>query len=77
MKKEDKMSFEPVEREKPRTKVVYREGTAGAIYGLGIFGAWFYFFSHVTTFWAGVLAFFKGIFWPAFMVYGLLGYLKL
>jgi hypothetical protein len=42
---------------------------AGAIYGLGIFGAWVWFFSQADTFWEFILAFFQGIFWPAFMVY--------
>jgi len=42
---------------------------AGAIYGLGIFGAWVYFFQTAHTFWAFILAFFQGIFWPAWMVY--------
>jgi hypothetical protein len=42
---------------------------AGAIYGLGIFGAWVWFFQQADTFWEFILAFFQGIFWPAFMVY--------
>jgi hypothetical protein len=42
---------------------------AGAIYGLGIFGAWAYFFSHACGFWEVLLAFFQGVFWPAWMVY--------
>jgi hypothetical protein len=42
---------------------------AGAIYGLGIFGAWVWFFQQADTFWEFLLAFFQGIFWPAFMVY--------
>jgi hypothetical protein len=41
----------------------------GAIYGLGIFGAWVYFWQQADTFWEYVLVFFQGIFWPAFMVY--------
>ncbi len=41
----------------------------GAIYGLGIFGAWVWFFQQADTFWGFVLAFFQGIFWPAFMIY--------
>jgi hypothetical protein len=41
----------------------------GAIYALGIFGAWVYFFSHAHTFWAFILAFFQGILWPAWMVF--------
>jgi hypothetical protein len=49
-----------------------RSGTAaggGAIYGLGIFGAWVYFFQHAHSFWAYVLAVIQGLFWPAWMVY--------
>ena len=42
---------------------------SGAIYGLGIFGAWVYFFQHADTFWGYVLAVFQGVFWPAWMVY--------
>lgn len=41
----------------------------GAIYGLGIFGAWFYFLQQADTFWGFVLAVFQGLFWPAFMIY--------
>ena len=43
--------------------------SAGAIYGIGIFGAWVYFFEHAHGFWEGVLAIFQGLFWPAWMVY--------
>ncbi len=43
--------------------------SSGAIYGLGIFGAWVYFWQQADTFWEYVLAIFQGIFWPAFMVY--------
>jgi hypothetical protein len=42
---------------------------AGAIYGLGIFGAWVWFFQQADTFLQYVLAVFQGFFWPAFMVY--------
>lgn len=41
----------------------------GATYGLGIFGAWVFFFQQADTFWQYVLALFQGIFWPAWMVY--------
>ena len=48
-----------------------RAGAAGggAFYGLGILGAWFWFFGQAGSFWEVVLAFFQGLFWPAFMVY--------
>ena len=42
---------------------------SGAIYCLGIFGAWVYFFQQADNFWEFILAFFQGIFWPAWMVY--------
>jgi hypothetical protein len=41
----------------------------GALYGLGIFGAWVYFWQQADMFWEYVLAVFQGLFWPAFMVY--------
>jgi hypothetical protein len=41
----------------------------GALYGLGIFGAWVWFFTQADAFWEYVWAFFQGILWPAFMVY--------
>jgi hypothetical protein len=47
-------------------------GTAagsGAIYGLGIFGAVVYFWQQADSFWEYLGAIFKGLFWPAFMVY--------
>lgn len=42
---------------------------SGAIYGLGIFGAWVYFWQQADTFWEYVLAIFQGLFWPAWMIY--------
>lgn len=41
----------------------------GAIYGLGIFGAWVYFWQQADGLLEYVLAVFQGLFWPAFMVY--------
>jgi hypothetical protein len=42
----------------------------GALYGLGIFGALFYFWQQANSFWEYVWAIFpKAILWPAFMVY--------
>ena len=41
----------------------------GAIYGLGVFGAWFWFWQQADSFWGYVFAIFQGIFWPAWMVY--------
>jgi hypothetical protein len=41
----------------------------GAIYGLGIFGAWVYFWQQADSFWEHLGAIFQGIFWPAFMIF--------
>ena len=41
----------------------------GAIYSLGIFGAWVWFWQQADTFWEYVLAILQGLFWPAWMVY--------
>ena len=43
--------------------------TGGAIYGLGIFGAWVYFWQAAAGFWEHAYAVFQGLFWPAYMVY--------
>lgn len=52
-------------------------GGHGAIYGLGIIGALFYFLQHAATFQAVVVGIFKAIFWPAFIVFKTLELLKI
>ena len=42
----------------------------GGLYGLGIFGAFVYYFQQADTFWEYVLSFIQGLFWPAWK-YGL------
>jgi hypothetical protein len=50
----------------------YGGGVAGgAIYSLGVFGAWVYFWQQAEGFWEYVGAVFQGLVWPAFMVYEL------
>jgi hypothetical protein len=44
----------------------------GAFYGMGFLGALVYYIQHATSFWNGVVGFFKAIFWPAMLVYKLL-----
>ena len=44
----------------------------GAIYSLGIFGAFVYYFQQADTPWQYVLSFIQGLFWPAWMVYKVL-----
>jgi len=52
-------------------------GACGGIYGAAFIGAAIYFIQHATTFWGGVWGFFKGLFWPAVLIYKLLEYLKM
>lgn len=49
---------------------IHKSASSGAVYGFGLIGALIYFISHATTFWMGVVGFFKAIVWPAFFVYG-------
>lgn len=48
-----------------------------AVYGIGLFGAAFYFFSHAVGFTGYIMAFFKTIVWPALLVYQALMLLKI
>lgn len=41
----------------------------GALYSLGIFGAWVWFFQQADSSWQYVLAIIQGLLWPAWMVY--------
>ena len=65
------------EHEIQKQKVTYKGGASEAVYGFGLIGAWVYYLSHAATFWLGVLGIFKGIFWPAMLVYELLKYLNM
>ena len=42
---------------------------SSAIYGLGIFGALFYFLKGAATFTTVIVGIFKSVFWPAFVLY--------
>lgn len=50
-------------------------GSSGTVYGLGLIGAWVYYLGRAKSFQEGVAGFFKGVVWPAFLVYGALKYL--
>src|SRR5262249_25164485 len=45
---------------------------SGGIYGMAFIGAMVYYFQHAATFWAGLIGFFKALFWPAVLMYKLL-----
>lgn len=48
-----------------------------ALYGIGIFGAAFYFFPQAVGFTGYAMAFLKSLVWPALLVYQALSLLKL
>ena len=54
-----------------------KPGTSDAIYGLGVFGALVYFLQQATSFWEGILGIFKAFFWPAVVMYDVLGMLQI
>ncbi len=67
----------PGEKKEQKPKVTRQAGASEAVYGFGLIGAWIYYFTHAATFWLGVLGFFKGIVWPAMLVYEALKYLHM
>jgi hypothetical protein len=51
-------------------------GSSEAVYGLGLIGAWVYYIGRANNFREGVIGFFKGLVWPAYVVYALLKFLE-
>jgi hypothetical protein len=66
--------MEMEKQEKPVT--IHTGGGADAVYGIGMFGAWVYYFRRATTPQERVKAFLKGLVWPAFLVYELFVFLE-
>ncbi len=64
------------EQEQQKRQVVHRGGGSDAFYGIGLFGAWAYYLRRATTSEERVKGFFKGLFWPAFLVYELFVFLE-
>jgi len=52
-------------------------GSNGAIYGLSIIGALFYFLQNAPNFGAVIIGIGKAVFWPAFLMFKLLTYLQM
>ena len=55
----------------------YHYHSDSTVYGLGIFGALFYFLQGATTFTAVIVGIFKSIFWPAFVIFKILTLLNI
>lgn len=54
---------------------VYKGG--GGFWFLGFIGSLVYYWGGVESFWLFLVAVFKSVFWPAYLVYGLLKALSL
>ncbi len=57
--------------EHARPKMMRQGGGSDAVYGIGMFGAWAYYIGRAKTTEERIKGFFKGLFWPAFLVYDL------
>jgi hypothetical protein len=73
-----KMTTEPttIKHENQKPKVIRRGGGSDSFYGIGLFGAWVYFIGRATTTKERIRGFFKGLVWPAFLVYQLFAFLE-
>lgn len=72
------MTVDSIAEEKGQKKpqAIRRGGGSDAVYGIGLFGAWAYYFRRATTLQEYVQGFFKGLFWPAFLAYELFEFLE-
>ena len=70
------MMKEPIQPKDQKIKVVSHGGSSGAVYGLGLVGAWVYYIKRATTNEQRVLGFLKGMVWPAYLVYQLFVFLE-
>ncbi len=72
------MSTEPtLAKQEHRKPIVARQGGGSdTVYGLGLIGAWVYYIGRASTTQERVQGFFKGLVWPAFLVYELFVFLS-
>jgi hypothetical protein len=64
------------EQEHQKQIVIHNRGGSNPMFGMGMIGAWVYYFKRATTTQERVQAFLKGFAWPAFLVYELLLFLE-
>jgi hypothetical protein len=65
----------PTKQEGKNVNVKVQSGGSDTVYGLGLIGAWVYYIGRASTPQERVVGFFKGLVWPAFMVYELFKFL--
>ena len=62
---------------KKTSKHIVKHGGPASLWFLGFIGALVYYLHfHSGTFWLVIIAIFKSIFWPAYLVYYLLHFMK-
>jgi hypothetical protein len=66
------------EQPKKQIKIIKKTGgTSDIVYGMAFIGAVIYYIQHATSFWNGVVGVIKAIFWPGFLMYKVLEFLKI
>ena len=55
-----------------RVKEKVRHGSGGGFYFLGFVGSLVYYVTTAPTLWEAFIGFFKAVFWPAFLTYGIM-----
>ena len=65
-----------IEQEDQKPDVNIQGGSSDAVYGFGVIGAWIFYIGRATTPRGKILGFFKGLVWPAFLVFELLEFLN-
>lgn len=71
------MAKEETVRKEVIIKNKWHGGGGGAVYGLGLIGALFYFLQNAHEFNEIMIGIFKSLAWPAFLIYRVLGLLKM
>jgi hypothetical protein len=66
------MSDQPAPQPK---QITVHNSNGGAVYSIGMVGAWVFFFQRAKTNEEKVKAFLKGLVWPAYLVYELFKFL--
>jgi hypothetical protein len=74
----EEMKMTSATPEKKEVKIVHRGGGGGSggVYGIGLIGAWVFYFQRAKTPRDYAIGFFKAFAWPAFLVYEFLKYIN-
>ncbi len=68
--------METTEQEHQKAIMIRQGGGSDAVYGIGMVGAWVYYWKRAATTQERIQAILKGFVWPAFLVYELFVFLE-